>query len=1074
MQVEARRLCRLLSIAAVTGALALAPEARATEALLGAAPWVPRGGTTCPWLAAQDVAVELLLAVDEVDAPSLLRLDGQHMFSLRAAEGGEFAVVSIESIVRQPPGRLRVGGSGADGVAELRFARAGEPCDVLVTLPATLRRAQSSEAIGPLRADLQNSAEVARRIQLSNDLLRVKNDVKGALAPAQEAYDLARARLGDKAPLAALAAAMLASVQWRLGDNTAARDLGEFASAVYAERYGADAADTLEVRKNLALYWWELGDLAAARTEFERLRPAVLARFGERSNVALAMTSNMGALYGELGLVQEAVDMASFAYLEREARDGPNARSTLISLNNLANNLLSAGRKEDSERLRALSYQRHLAAFGPRDPDTLRAQHNHASALCDQDPPDCRLMEEVARLKLEVLGPEHPETIYSRQYFASQLLRQGRMAEALREFDALYPTQVKRMGARHWWTLQTVAGAGRAQALSGDADGGLARMLEALRGFEEVLGPTHQRTLDHLAHLANVCEKLMRSECRRAALDTLVERAESERGLDALRGQQKVGNTLRLVPRYRDLAELQASDGELESAVRTIERSKARELLATVGLRNAERIGGLPAAATQRIAALERELAALDDERNRALPAERLVQIEVRQAGLARELATLRADLRGRYPKYAAATQVDVPRAKILVRALAQDELFLGYASVANGFLVYTADARGKFEVRRVTVPHVRAAVEAWRAVIGTPDAPPLWRLEDGAFRVASQPPTDKARPAAREELADYLAEALLGPARERLVRYGRWIVSPDGALATLPFETLPWNGAQVVDRVNVRYAQSLAVYRLLHERPAGSGRGLFAMGGPTFSTSVKNGADALPHLNAKLSLGGGIDVSEMVLRSAGDPGATQRAFATLGIEWAPLPGAEREARAVAALFRGAAVYTGDDASEDRLQQLDASGELARYRYLLFSTHGYLSTETPALSSVVLRQPGSATSDGYVTAAEWAGYTLRSDLTVLSACETGLGKQVVGEGVMGLPYGLFVAGNRNTLLSLWKVPDQSTAEFMIRFFGKLRAGDSQATALARTKREFMQSTRFRDPLHWAGFVLYGS
>ena len=248
-------------------------------------------------------------------------------------------------------------------------------------------------------------------------------------------------------------------------------------------------------------------------------------------------------------------------------------------------------------------------------------------------------------------------------------------------------------------------------------------------------------------------------------------------------------------------------------------------------------------------------------------------------------------------------------------------------------------------------------------------------------------------------------------------------------------------------------------------------------MGGPTFGHAASDDSDTpdyVAQVDNKLDLRGRASVATLIARSRGDPQATGRAFATLGIDWPPLPGAVREAHAIAALFPGATVFTGDEASEERLQQLNARGDLTQFRYLLFSTHGYLSTEAPALSSIVLRQPGSQGADGYVTAAEWVGYSLRSDLTVLSACETGLGKEVAGEGVMGLPYALFVAGNRNTLLSLWKVPDASTAEFMVRFFRKLRAGTNQVTALAQTKREMMQSARFRDPIHWAGFVLYGS
>jgi CHAT domain-containing protein len=116
----------------------------------------------------------------------------------------------------------------------------------------------------------------------------------------------------------------------------------------------------------------------------------------------------------------------------------------------------------------------------------------------------------------------------------------------------------------------------------------------------------------------------------------------------------------------------------------------------------------------------------------------------------------------------------------------------------------------------------------------------------------------------------------------------------------------------------------------------------------------------------------------------------------------------------------------------------------------------------------------TAEDDGYVTAAEWTGYTLRSDLIVVSACETGVGRVIEGEGIAGLPYALFVAGNRNSLLTLWPVADQSTAVFVERFFALLRAGRSQGEALAAVKREFATSGRFGAPVHWAPFVLWGS
>jgi CHAT domain-containing protein len=200
---------------------------------------------------------------------------------------------------------------------------------------------------------------------------------------------------------------------------------------------------------------------------------------------------------------------------------------------------------------------------------------------------------------------------------------------------------------------------------------------------------------------------------------------------------------------------------------------------------------------------------------------------------------------------------------------------------------------------------------------------------------------------------------------------------------------------------------------------------------------------------------------------------ATRGKRERLALIWPELPHSEVEARSVVQLFPGSKLLVGSQASEAELLRTDREGELANYRYLLFATHGYLDLDAPQLSAVVLSQVGTGDADGYVTAAEWLGYRLRSDLTVLSACETGVGRQVRGEGVWGLPYALFVAGNTNTVVTLWPVADRSTSLFVQRFFARLRDGQGHAVALAETKREFLRDRRLRAPIHWAGFVLYG-
>ncbi len=158
------------------------------------------------------------------------------------------------------------------------------------------------------------------------------------------------------------------------------------------------------------------------------------------------------------------------------------------------------------------------------------------------------------------------------------------------------------------------------------------------------------------------------------------------------------------------------------------------------------------------------------------------------------------------------------------------------------------------------------------------------------------------------------------------------------------------------------------------------------------------------------------------------------------------------------------------------LRKMSVGGELANYRYLLFAAHGYFDPNFPAYSSLVLAPEGPEPErDGYVTMGEWVGMNLKSELTMLSACNTARGENISGEGLMGLAYALYVAGNTNTVLTLWAVADDETADFVSSLLSKIKAGQSHAQAITATKRDFLNHAdpRKRSPYFWAPFVLYG-
>jgi len=191
--------------------------------------------------------------------------------------------------------------------------------------------------------------------------------------------------------------------------------------------------------------------------------------------------------------------------------------------------------------------------------------------------------------------------------------------------------------------------------------------------------------------------------------------------------------------------------------------------------------------------------------------------------------------------------------------------------------------------------------------------------------------------------------------------------------------------------------------------------------------------------------------------------------------KWPSLPRAEEEVRGAARVFSSSLILNGSEGTEGRMRQLADSGELQRYRIVHFATHAFLSDRSASTSGVVMADVGTGPTEGIITAAEWPTYRLGADLVVLSACDTGLGRFFAGEGVVGLPTALLVAGSRSVIVTLWSVADESAADFMPRFYKRLKAGKSPAEALRETKLEFARSKGpYSSPRHWAPYVLYGA
>ena len=285
----------------------------------------------------------------------------------------------------------------------------------------------------------------------------------------------------------------------------------------------------------------------------------------------------------------------------------------------------------------------------------------------------------------------------------------------------------------------------------------------------------------------------------------------------------------------------------------------------------------------------------------------------------------------------------------------------------------------------------------------------------------------------------------LLAPVESAFRDAQRLIVVPDGVLAYLPFEIIG-REKRLIERFAVSYSPSASVLATLRDRLHGSAppeKALLAFGDAVYAAAGARGGPA-PVVSGER----GFDLTQ-------------------------LPNTRTEVTGIRALFPAATsrVYLGAEAREETVK-----GEpLDPYRFIHFAVHGLYDEEQPARSGIAMSMSANSREDGILQVREIMRLRLRAEMVTLSACQTGLGKLLAGEGVMGMSRAFLYAGADSVLISLWNVNDASTAELMKLVYRNLTRGLRRDEALRAAKLQLMrgpQST-WRHPYYWAPFVLLG-
>jgi CHAT domain-containing protein/tetratricopeptide (TPR) repeat protein len=427
---------------------------------------------------------------------------------------------------------------------------------------------------------------------------------------------------------------------------------------------------------------------------------------------------------------------------------------------------------------------------------------------------------------------------------------------------------------------------------------------------------------------------------------------------------------------------------------------------------------------------------------------------------LLKDQALLQSEIAAKYPMYAA---LKYPKPVSLQNLpLKQDEVLIEYALGDHESYAYVI-RKNSIRVHKLNISG--GALEDRIKALMEP-------LNSGSAKDFSA------------QQAKELYDILLSEAMRDIKPTEKLIMIPDGLLGLLPFEALiakkgtnPETTVYVGDEWITSYYQSATALALTRQlKSSGARRTLFAIGNPVYTD--KDPRYVAYKESKPYDKPAGRNLSEYAYRGLTIVPKTAKA-GEKDKEWeevvyAPLPETEDEVLQIAGLFGTKA------AAPDVLLNMAAnetgfrSAPVGDYRYLHFATHADMPGKVKGIKEpfIILGQvENKGKDDGFLTMSKVLELTLDADMVVLSACSTGKGRMIEGEGVASFARAFHHAGARSVVVSLWEVASEPAVEYMIKFYGYLRAGKSKGEALRLARNEM--KAKYPNPLYWSVFILHG-
>ena len=804
------------------------------------------------------------------------------------------------------------------------------------------------------------------------------------------------------------------------------KDLGQFKKglevcneALNTKRDLGDLSGEATVLSNMGGNYAGLGAFQQALDVFQQSR-AIHKRLNEREGEAIT-TNNIGWTYGQLGEPEKAIEC--YMQVLQYFRDAHNKYGVATLLSNIG---VSYANLQDFRK--ALEF--HLESL----PLRLEKDDRSGRAIT---------LNNIANCYAKLGEPEKALEYYTE---GIRLLRamatQRQLALSLKNVGSLYRDQ-------------------------GKIDKALEFLNEA-RTISTTIGDpsTHAAVLSELARL-----ELDRGNAiaARKLIEDAIASIESVR--TNLKSQQLRASFLASVRKYYEIDiealmrmhQQQPNEGYAAAALQVSEKSRARSLLEMLREARAEIQQGIDPALIERESTLRRTIGDKADQQTRLLSGKHTEEQALASAkemnALTSEYDGVQAQIRQASPRYAALVEPSpIGVEAIQKQVLDQNTLLLEYALGEQKSFVWamTPDSIKVFELPgRATIE-----LEAKRFYQLLTQRDVTLPNETVASKQQRLSHADSEYPAA----AANMSRMLLAPVAAEL-KQKRIVVVAEGVLQYVPFSALPSPGAggsrPLIVEHEIVTAPSASVLALLREEFANrkpATKAVAVLADPVFSANDGR-------LNRNTSLAADSSV----------PGDAQRSAAESGLgDLVRLRFSRVEADEIARLAADKRNLKALDFSANRAVATDA--KLGDYRIVHFATHSLINNQHPDLSGIVLslvNEQGKP-QNGFLRLYDIYNLKLNADLVVLSSCQTALGKEIKGEGLVGLTRGFMYAGAPRVVASFWRIDDRATAEMMRRFYeSMLKDGLTPAAALRTAQVSMLSEKRWQSPHFWAAFTIQG-